>query len=110
MIVPLHSPEPDLITAVVDDGAPGGSWEMKQNVPVPVRSARTDPPGLPTWPPAKTFAREGPSGCESQQGLHENPRVMCAIDDGGLSWFASMGADFIIAPDGSFVGERKPKP
>lgn len=34
-----------------------------------------------------------------------NLRVMGSIDDGGLSAFVPLTDDFIIAPDGSFVGE-----
>lgn len=32
-------------------------------------------------------------------------RVMVNIDDGGWRAFVPLGVDFIIAPDGSFVGE-----
>ena len=35
----------------------------------------------------------------------ENFRVVVSIDDGGLSAFVPMSQDFIVAPDGSFVGE-----
>jgi hypothetical protein len=34
-----------------------------------------------------------------------NIRVMVMVDDGGLSAFKPWCRDFIIAPDGSFVGE-----
>jgi hypothetical protein len=34
-----------------------------------------------------------------------NLRVMVSIDDGGLRAFAPLTTDFIMAPDGSFVGE-----
>jgi len=34
-----------------------------------------------------------------------NLRVMASIDDGGISSFKPLSDDFIIAPDGSFVGE-----
>ena len=34
-----------------------------------------------------------------------NLRVMGAIDDGGLSAWLPLSEDFIMAPDGSFVGE-----
>jgi len=34
-----------------------------------------------------------------------NLRVMGAIDDGGFRAFVPLSDDFIIAPDGSFVGE-----
>ncbi len=33
-------------------------------------------------------------------------RVMAAIDDGGLRAFVPLTASFILAPDGSFVGEE----
>jgi hypothetical protein len=32
-------------------------------------------------------------------------RVMVSIDDGGWRAFAPLGVDFILAPDGSFVGD-----
>ena len=32
-------------------------------------------------------------------------RVFGEIDDGGLRWFCPLCNDFIIAPDGTFVGE-----
>ena len=32
-------------------------------------------------------------------------RVMVAADDGGLTAFKPLTSDFIMAPDGSFVGE-----
>lgn len=32
-------------------------------------------------------------------------RVMVSIDDGGLRSFRPLTGDFVIAPDGSFVGE-----
>jgi hypothetical protein len=32
-------------------------------------------------------------------------RVLVAVDDGGLSAFKPLTDDFILAPDGSFVGE-----
>jgi hypothetical protein len=34
-----------------------------------------------------------------------NLRVLGAIDDGGWRAFAPLSEDFIVAPDGSFVGE-----
>ena len=34
-----------------------------------------------------------------------NVRVVFAIDDGGLRQFYPLTEDFIIAPDGSFIGE-----
>lgn len=32
-------------------------------------------------------------------------RVIASIDDGGLSAFKPLSDDFIVGPDGSFVGE-----
>lgn len=32
-------------------------------------------------------------------------RIMVAVDDGGWRAFAPLSEDFILAPDGSFVGE-----
>ena len=37
--------------------------------------------------------------------LRENLRVMVSIDDGRWRAFHPLCADFIIAPDGSFIGE-----
>ena len=37
--------------------------------------------------------------------LRENVRVIGAIDDGGISAFIPMSLEFIMAPDGRFVGE-----
>jgi hypothetical protein len=34
-----------------------------------------------------------------------NIRVCGAIDDGGINAFVPVSSDFIMAPDGSFVGE-----
>jgi hypothetical protein len=56
----------------------------------------------------------GASGTEYQievQGFWDrarrpgNLRVMVSVDDGGLRAFAPLTTDFIMAPDGSFVGE-----
>ena len=55
----------------------------------------------------------GPSGTRYQievQGLWDdrdqtNLRVMVSVDDGGLGAFAPVTEDFIVAPDGSFIGE-----
>jgi hypothetical protein len=35
----------------------------------------------------------------------ENLRMVVAVDDGGWSAFKPISDDFIVAPDGSFVGE-----
>jgi hypothetical protein len=55
----------------------------------------------------------GPSGAKYQvemeavwDGKKGGPlRVIVAIDDGGLRAFVPISGGFIIAPDGSFVGE-----
>lgn len=57
----------------------------------------------------------GPSGTAYQldiQAFWDNPkkpnevlRVMGGIDDGGLSAFSPMTDSFLMAPDGTFVGE-----
>jgi hypothetical protein len=55
----------------------------------------------------------GPSGAKYQVELDavwdsrkRGPvRVFVLIDDGGLRAFAPMSQSFIVAPDGSFVGE-----
>jgi hypothetical protein len=36
---------------------------------------------------------------------HRNVRVWCAIDDGGWRAFRPLINDFIITPDGTFIGE-----
>jgi hypothetical protein len=69
---------------------------------------------LPLVNRSTTVERTGPSGTKYQielQVIVDDPkrntlRVAGAIDDGGL-WNAMVPAcgDFIIAPDGSFVGE-----
>ena len=38
-------------------------------------------------------------------GRHGNLRVVVTVDDGGWRAFVPRTADFIVAPDGSFVGE-----
>ena len=35
----------------------------------------------------------------------ENLRVMVSVDDGGWRSFAPVSDDFIVTPDGTFVGE-----
>jgi len=55
----------------------------------------------------------GPSGARYQlevQGLWdrdvgESLRVIVSVDDGGVRAFAPVSDDFIVARDGSFVGE-----
>jgi hypothetical protein len=56
----------------------------------------------------------GPSGVRYQVEIEafwddpkrsDNLRVLVAIDDGGWRAFAPLSSSFIIAPDGSFVGQ-----
>lgn len=57
--------------------------------------------------------RTGASGVEYQLEVRSFPddkssgnlRVTVAIDDGGWRAFAPLSDSFIVAPDGSFVGE-----
>lgn len=62
------------------------------------------------------YVVHGPSGVEYQIEVQafwdhpkkpgENLRVILSIDDGGfLSSLKPMSSDFIMAPDGSFIGE-----
>jgi hypothetical protein len=62
------------------------------------------------------YTLTGPSGVEYQIEVQafwdspkkprENLRVILSIDDGGfLSSLKPMSSDFIMAPDGSFIGE-----
>lgn len=61
------------------------------------------------------FQTKGPSGTEynveimivwNTPGVKANIRVTAFVDDGRWpSWFFSKGGGFIMAPDGSFVGE-----
>lgn len=60
----------------------------------------------------ETHEVAGPSGTLYQveaQAFRDskagNLRVMVSVDDGGRRAFAPVSDDFIIAPDGSFVGE-----
>jgi hypothetical protein len=60
-----------------------------------------------------TFERASPSGVTYQievqvffdDKLQRNLRVMGAIDNGGWHALKPMCDDFIMAPDGTFVGE-----
>jgi hypothetical protein len=62
---------------------------------------------------SQTFEVAGTSGTTYQVELQAHwdsgkggpLRVFALIDDGGWRSFKPMGEDFIIAPDGSFVGE-----
>jgi hypothetical protein len=60
------------------------------------------------------FLRSSPSGTNYQIQIRvffddhkakRNLRVIGTIDDGGWRAFSPLSDDFIIAPDGSFVGE-----
>lgn len=50
-----------------------------------------------------TFQLEASAFWEDRK--RENFRVVVSIDDGGTSAFVPMSEDFIVAPDGSFIGE-----
>ena len=60
-----------------------------------------------------TLTEEGASGTEYQVEIEavwddrpeHNLRILMSIDDGGLRAFVPMTDDFIVTPDGSFVGE-----
>lgn len=61
----------------------------------------------------QTERRTGASGATYQlevQAFLDDPatrnlRVLMSMDDGSLRAFNPLSADFVIAPDGSFVGE-----
>jgi hypothetical protein len=62
---------------------------------------------------SETFERASPSGATYQIEIQiffdddseRNLRVMGAIDDGGWRALKPLCDDFIMAPDGSYVGE-----
>jgi len=62
---------------------------------------------------SETFERAAPSGVTYQIEMQvfvddisrQTLRVMGAIDDGGWRAFLPLSDSFILAPDGSFVGE-----
>jgi hypothetical protein len=62
---------------------------------------------------SETIERIGPSGVTYQIEMQvlvddvsrQTLRVMGAIDDGGWRAFSPLCDDFILSPDGSFVGE-----
>jgi hypothetical protein len=56
-----------------------------------------------TGPSGTTFQLEALAFWDDRK--RENFRVVVAIDDGGMSAFVPMSEDFIVAPDGSFLGE-----
>jgi len=67
---------------------------------------------LPLRGEPDVYSFVGPSGKRYQvevqafwdSGRPGNLRVMASIDDGGLSAFRPLCKDFIIAPDGTFIG------
>lgn len=73
----------------------------------------TYPELLPLVDSSETFERRSPSGVTYQvevqvffdDSSRRNLRVAGAIDDGGWRAFVPLCGDFIVAPDGSFVGE-----
>ena len=62
---------------------------------------------------SETVERTAPSGVNYQIEMQvfvddvslQTLRVMGSIDDGGWRAFSPLSDDFILAPDGSFVGE-----
>jgi hypothetical protein len=50
-----------------------------------------------------TYQVEAQAAWDDKQG--HDLRVLVSIDDGGWRSFAPMSNSFIVAPDGSFVGE-----
>lgn len=62
----------------------------------------------------ETFTVHGPSGAEYQVEIEalwddeagKNLRVLGSIDDGGFRGLVPLCDDFIITPEGSFVGEE----
>lgn len=68
---------------------------------------------LPLLTRQDTFTVPGPSGTVYQleiQAVWDGPRngnlrVIGSIDDGGLRAFVPLTRDFVLSPDGQFVGE-----
>lgn len=54
-------------------------------------------------PSGSRFQIEVMAAWDDKKG--ENLRVFVSVDDGGLSAFSPLTVDFILAPDGRFVGE-----
>ena len=62
----------------------------------------------------ETFQVVGDSGTQYQLEIQAfwddrpngNLRVLGSIDDGGLRAFVPLSVDFILAPDGTFIGEE----
>jgi hypothetical protein len=62
---------------------------------------------------AETIEVDGPCGVTYQVKTHAvwdggdegDLRVFVEVDDGGWRAFVPLGEDFIVSPDGSFVGE-----
>jgi hypothetical protein len=57
-----------------------------------------------TAPSGKRYQIEVMAVWDDRKG--NNLRVFVAIDDGGLSAYSPLTVDFIVAPDGRFVGEE----
>jgi hypothetical protein len=55
-------------------------------------------------PDGKQYQIERQTFWDAKKG--GNIRVMVSVDDGGLSAFTPLTGDFIISPDGSFIGEH----
>ena len=63
-----------------------------------------EPEGLEvTGPSGATYQLEVEAFWDDKRSKHL--RVLASIDDGGWSAFHPLTDDFIIAPDGSFIGE-----
>lgn len=68
---------------------------------------------LPLFDEPDVFLARGPSGAEYQvsvQAVWDGPeggdvRLIVGVDAGGFSALKPLCADFIMRPDGSFVGE-----
>lgn len=54
-------------------------------------------------PSGKTYQMEKQAFWDDKKG--QDLRVMVSIDDGGWRAFSPISVSFIVAPDGSFVGE-----
>jgi len=58
-----------------------------------------------TGPDGAEYQMETEAHWDNQKG--DNIRVIVAVDGGGVSSFKPLLSSFIIAPDGSFVGEEE---
>lgn len=70
--------------------------ELKLLVRAPAVAEATGPSGAKYQIEVEAFWDDKPEG---------HLRLICAIDDGGWRAFAPLSLDFIMAPDGTFVGE-----